>query len=378
MQAFNDYVYNQGGSSRILNAYLLLSEQDNNDLGLNIGLNVLEGAFWAIGGALGPIGNFTASFLSGMLSYWANSANTPPSLNTTFASTAIRIQKTSFQVDQQLAQYYNDVAGNWGTSFTYNGSMSSIADLATINFPAETDNAFFPLADAAIFALDQMIWKTVMNANYVVTLWELSSGPNIMPGDQNSPPVQWDEMFIGKNPSYYNTWSWHNSSGCGDTSGWLVNEYNIGTGAGVFSDGGMSSAACQYLFIDSYDGVVINANGLYNRATVFNNLGIRQTTYTVAVPSGGYGMPLSMSYKRAMVKEQTLRLLVEREGRENIQRKIISKAHSDPVFARDVVARPRQTLEEFLGIKIPESIALTVIHETNGSFGVVIPAKDEE
>lgn len=376
MQALNDYVYNQGGSSRILNAYLLLSEQDNSDLGLTIGLNVLEGAFWAIGGMLGPIGNFSASFLSGMVSYWATSANTPPSLNTTFASTAIRIQKTSFQVDQQLAAYYNDVAGNWNTSFTYNGNTVSLADLANINFPAETDNNFFPLANAAIFALDQMIWKTVLNINYVITLWELSSGPTILPGDQNTPPIQYDESFIANNPSYYNTWSWHQSSGCGDTTGWNINEYNIGTGAGIFSDGGMSTAACQYLFIDSADGVTINANGLYPRKTVFNDLGIKQTTHIVAVPSGG-GIGLSMSYKRAMVEERTLGKLVEREGRENIQQMVIAEAQKDPVFARNVVARPRETLESFLGVKIPESIYLSVIQETAGNFAIVIPVKDE-
>ncbi len=376
MQALNDYVYNQGGSSRILNAYLLLSEQDNSDLGLTIGLNVLEGAFWAIGGMLGPIGNFSASFLSGMVSYWATSANTPPSLNTTFASTAIRIQKTSFQVDQQLAAYYNDVAGNWNTSFTYNGNTVSLADLANINFPAETDNNFFPLANAAIFALDQMIWKTVLNINYVITLWELSSGPTILPGDQNTPPIQYDESFIANNPSYYNTWSWHQSSGCGDTTGWNINEYNIGTGAGIFSDGGMSTAACQYLFIDSADGVTINANGLYPRKTVFNDLGIKQTTHIVAVPSGG-GIGLSMSYKRAMVEERTLGKLVEREGRENIQQMVIAEAQKDPVFARNVVARPRETLENFLGVKIPESIYLSVIQETAGNFAIVIPVKDE-
>src|SRR3954452_6569834 len=41
MQAFNDYVYNQG-QSRVLNAYLLLSEQDSSDPGLTIGLNILQ------------------------------------------------------------------------------------------------------------------------------------------------------------------------------------------------------------------------------------------------------------------------------------------------------------------------------------------------
>jgi len=377
MQAFNDYVYNQGGSSRITNAYLLMTIQDNNDLGLNIGLNLMEGMFWAVGGMLGPIGNFAASFLSGMLSYWADSENTPPSLNQTFASLFLRIQAQSLAVDTALATYYQDVAGNWGTSFTYNGTTCTMEDLSTFQFPAETDPEFEKMAAASIFALDQYIWSTVMKINYVVTLWELTSGPTIFPGSEGDPPVSWDEMFIQKNPAYYNTWSWHNSSGCGDTTGWEINEYNLGTGAGVFTDGSMSNEACAYLFIDSADGVVINENGLYARATVFNNLGLRTATQIVN-DSGPTGEKLSVGYLRAMAEHRTLGTLILREGRDKVQQSIIDKAHEDPVFARDVVARPRQTLEAFLGVKIPETIALTVIGESPRKFGIVIPIKKSE
>jgi len=44
MQALNDFIYNNG-QSRVLNAYLLLSQQDSSDPGLTVGLNILEGAF---------------------------------------------------------------------------------------------------------------------------------------------------------------------------------------------------------------------------------------------------------------------------------------------------------------------------------------------
>jgi hypothetical protein len=374
MQALNDYVYNQG-QSRVLNAYLLLSEQDNSDPGLVIGLNILEGAFWAVGSELGPIGNFLASFLSGMVSWWAS--NTPPSLNSTFASLLLRLQATSLAVDQQLATYYQNVAANWNVQFTYNGQTQTLSNLANITVPAETDPTFETLAAAALFALDQQIWKTVMQANFVITLWEMSSGPDIMPGSQNDPPVSWDEGFIAANPAYYNTWTWHNSSGCGDTSGWLINEFNIGTGAGVFHDGSMSNDACAYLFIDSADGVVINPNGLFHRVTVFDGLEIRQTTYTVATGGGGaVAEKLSVSYLRAMKEGQTLGLLIQREGREAVEKRIIEKAQEDSVFATDLAYRPRQTVEKFLGIRIPEVVSVNVVVETPRTFALVVPMKD--
>ena len=40
----------------------------------------------------------------------------------------------------------------------------------------------------------------------------------------------------------------------------------------------LKSKACNYLFIDSIDNVIINPNGLFHRTFVFNNLGIRTTT----------------------------------------------------------------------------------------------------
>jgi hypothetical protein len=370
MQAFNDYVYNQG-QSKVLNAYLLLSEKDDSDPGLTIGLNILEGVFWAVGGSLGPIGNFAASFLSGMVAWWATS--TPPNLNTTFANLLTRLQATSLAVDQQLAQYYQNVAANWNTQFTYNGQTSTLADCANISFPPETDPNFETMAATALFALDQMVWKTVMLSNFVITHWLPDT---VMPGKESDPPVSWDEMFIAKNPAYYNTWTWHKKSGCGDSSGWNTPEYNIGTGAGVFSDGSMSNAACKYLFIDSADGVVINSQALYNRATVFTGLGIRQTTYYV--PSGGggataVGATLSTGYLRAMKDGKTIGKLIEKEGREAIQRRIIEKAQSDPVFARDVAMRTRQTLQDFLGVAIPEVVSISVVVENPSTFGIVVP-----
>lgn len=376
MQAFNDYVYNQG-QSRVLNAYLLLSEQDNSDPGLTVGLNILEGVFWAVGSELGPIGNFLASFLSGMVSWWAT--NTPPSLNTTFASLLIRLQNTSLAVDTQLAAYYQDVAGNWNVQFTYNGQTETLSNLASITVPAETDPQFETLAKAAIFALDQQIWQTVMKANYVVTLWELSGGDLILPGTQNQPPVQWVESFIASNPAYYCTWSWHNSSGCGDTTGWDIQEYNIGTGAGTFTDGSMSNDACAYLFIDSVDGVVINPNGLFSRNTAFTGLGIQQTTYQVPSGGGGYVKDkLSTSYLRAMKEGRTLGLLIQREGREQVERQIIEKAQQDSVFANDLALRPRQTLQKFLDVAIPEVVSVSVIVENSRTFALVVPMRTND
>ena len=128
----------------------------------------------------------------------------------------------------------------------------------------------------------------------------------------------------------------------------------------------MSSAACAYLSIDSANGVVINSNGLFARATVFNNLGIPQVTKWCAGSPPSLAR-LSMGYLRAMKEGKTLGNLILREGREAVEKRVIDKAHQDPIFAFDLAVRPRQTLEKFLGVRIPDVVAMNIIVETGGT-----------
>ena len=74
---FNNYLQTQG-NTKILNAYALLSISDNKDLGMQVGLNLLCGSFWALGGPYGAVGAIAANFLSGMVGSYAVSK--PPSL----------------------------------------------------------------------------------------------------------------------------------------------------------------------------------------------------------------------------------------------------------------------------------------------------------
>jgi hypothetical protein len=374
MQKLNDYVYNQG-QSKVSNAYLLLSETDDADPGMTFAVDMLRAAFMAVGKLL-PVAGGPWTFMAGMVADWTTS--TPPSLNTTFASLLTRLQASSLALDQQLATYHQDVAGNWGTQFTENGQTTTLADLASVSIPPETDPQFATLAEAALVGLDQQVWKTVLVANFVITRWSSSHGDLKLPGVQGNPPVKYDTGFIAAHPAYYNTFAWFQKQGaCDDASGWIVSEYNLGTGADVFTDGSISAAACKYLFVDSSDGVVINKDGLFARKTVFNDLGIPQKTYGVdAAPMAAQA--LSVGYLRAMKSGKTIGRLVEQQGREAIQQRVIKRAHEDPVFAASLRHRPRQTLESFLGVKIPETVTIRAVLESPRSFTIVVPHHSRE
>jgi len=374
MQHLNDYIFSYG-QSKVLNAYLLLSETDN-DPGFSLGLEILEGAFWAVGSEFGAIGNFLASFLSGIVSTWAT--NLPPSLNTTFASLETRLAKSSIALDTQLADLASDVARNWNTAFSYQGQTVTLSALADLIVPPETDPAFEAMANAALFALDQQIWATVLRANFVITTFGSYGTPYTVPGSADQPPYGWAQDFIKSNPSYTVSWQWYQSTACcqsdTDPSGWRITETNIGTGADGYHDGAMSPDACAYLFIDSIGGQVINPSGLYNRATVFANLGIRQTSESFPPSQAATLARPSKDYLRAVYEGRTLVDLIEQEGRAAIEARIIEKAQTDPVFALDVSRRPYQTLEKFLGVRIPEIMTISVILESARNVAIVVPS----
>ena len=277
MQRYNDFVAEQG-RAKVLNAYLLLSETDNSDPGTAFGLNMMEAAFSAAGAPFGPIGSFASTFLSGMLASWAT--DTPPSLNKTFADMILRMQETSLAVDTQLAEYYSNTTQYWWTEFTYNGTSCALYRLTIGEFPAETDPQFENMVAAALKGLDLQIWRTVLRANYVVTTWPPGDLAYTVNGDPNYPP--WDDVkaMIKDNPAYTYIPVWGRwDEGMGHwTIGWAFTGVNIGTGPGFASDGSMSRDACNYLFIDSLPGTVINPDGLYTRETVLHGLGIRTAT----------------------------------------------------------------------------------------------------
>jgi hypothetical protein len=365
MQQFNDkmYVY---GNPKIANCYVLLSQSDSSDPGLNVVKDLLTGGFVAIGSMLGPVGAFGATVLCSIVDGWGSIA--PPDMSSTYASLTSRFEAASKDVDQQLAVYYQDPATYWDTVFTYNGQTCTLGDLATIDFPAETDPNFEILLDPAVFGVDQGIWKT----NLVSYCYNVRWSPDVHLSSHYD-IVDWCQMFIGKHPSYQCDYYWHQDTGdCGDSSYNNVTEYNISFGAGRYHDGAIGDSACAYLFIDSTAGTTINANGLYTRNTVFTGLGIPTTSvYTSTMEKAEKP---SFGYLRAVAEEKpTLSRLEAEVGMEGIKDLLREAVEKDPTLRSTLQTRPHQAIAEALGVAVPEVLDFTVIVEGPQRHGLVIP-----
>lgn len=259
------------------NAYVLLNQTDNTDLGLLIGVNLLSGCFWAIGSIFGPLGNIPANFLSGLVSYYTT--DTPPSLNDLFSSLLIRLQKTILQTNEDLSIYYQDPVANWdktvGGSFTTPfgkfSATSKLSDLVNIDFPDQTDPKYYDLLNGCIKALDQGIWSVLLT-RFVITDYQEDFPPlRNLPCDPNAE----DNDFLPHQKSYYHVWTYHEDKDCyGNIVKYYIREeYNIGTGASTFSDGALNDAACDYLF-HNYSSNIANPDGLFEREFVFTSLNI--------------------------------------------------------------------------------------------------------
>jgi len=281
MQSFNDHVYNYG-NIKIANAFSLLSQTDNTDLGNKISVDLISGACYAITSLIDPIGPIAGSFLSSYVSGYYISP--PPSLNVAFSNLITRFQATSIQLDYDLAQIYSNPVTYWNN--TYSGTIntpfgsyqvsSTVSQLSTIDFPAETDPQFDVLVKAAVYALDQQIWAILLQ-RFIIT----KQTPEVDVTNQYDPDGidVWLEEFYNLHKAYWCTYTYVEdiTKKGKDDSYWRVFEYNIGRGVTNFSDGSLNDDACNYLFIDSIDNVIINPDGLFNRTFVFNNLGIRTT-----------------------------------------------------------------------------------------------------
>ena len=292
MIAFNEQLQIEG-NVKILNAFALLSIPDNKDLGLQIGLNLLCGSISAISGLAGPVGSIGGHFLDGVVGHYAD--QTPPSLAGSFASLLSRFQATSEQLQLTLEEFYQDPAAKWNTvysgyvntPFTSYTASGSLSELSTIDFPSQEAPEFTELLEAAQFSLDQCAWAQLLT-NFVITKYY----PTSMYKCSSYSEQQMENnaaSFYGVHPSYYNTWTYVNHVHKGkDKSYYDYNQNNIGDGPSAFSDGHLSDQACIYMFIDSYDNVIINPKGLFERAFVFTQLaGIQHKTKTYPHATAG-------------------------------------------------------------------------------------------
>ncbi len=275
------------GNIKINNAFLLLSMTDDTDLGVQIGINLMDGAFWALSDGVSAI---AANFCCGVLSHY--SSNTPPSLLGEVANLSNRLQVTSAQFQMDLETFYDDPVTYWDTEYCGNVTNAfgtypicgKLSDLVNTDVPAKTDTGYTETLIQAVFGLDQVVWDNLLG-NFVITETYPATAYYVKAGYTEEKMETIASQYYEVHPSYWCYWDYEQDKGFwgGDKSAYWRTDCNIGSGWSLTSDGHLSDAACNYLFNDLYNGVP-NPNktpggGLYTREFVFNNMpNIRRTS----------------------------------------------------------------------------------------------------
>ena len=288
LQHFNDQLYTYT-ITKTANCFLLFSQTDNGDPGMNIGINLLCGAMIGIGADYGFVGAVIANYFCGLVSEY--SAAPPPTLLSSYTSYITRIQATSIQADLDMSYSDRDPVQNWNTvrSGSFNtpwGTKSAactLGQLAAVDVPTEIDPSYNLMMAKAVFCFDQMLWWSMMNQRYQINGWNsgfmlplIVQASDVPQGDTGM--NNWCSNYMISLPAYWSFWYYsHSTDKKGrDTSTYVVYNYSVGsepTNRG--QDQPIPDNAARYLFIDTIPGTIVNADGLFNRVFVFNDFGLK-------------------------------------------------------------------------------------------------------
>jgi len=272
------------GNIKIDNAGLLLSIKDDHDLGVQIGINLLTGAFWGLAAVqAGFVGAFVSNFCCGVVSHYTSS--NPPSLQSSVANLKERLQVTSVQFQYDLQKFYGDPVTYWDTEYCGNvvnafGTYpvcGKLSDLANADVPSKADTGYTKNLIQAVFGLDQIVWYNMLS-NFKITECYPAVAYYVKQGWTEERMESNVSSYYTIHPSYYCYWDYEQAKGFwgGDKSAYWRTDCNIGTGWSLTSDGHLSDSACNYLFNDLYNGVpnpnMAVSGGLYAREFVFNNM----------------------------------------------------------------------------------------------------------
>jgi len=265
----------EGSLFRIENANELLSITKDRDLGFQVGINLLDGAFWQAGDVMSSV---ASNFCCGLIANYTSI--TPPSIQMGVSTLLNRFQNTSYQFNADLEKLHSNPTLYWdniyaGTVYNPWGEFevsTKLSDLADITIPGPNDDGFQTIVNKLIYGTDQVIWWSLLGDGNFVICKDLASQMFSTKDYPNDAAIeQLNNEHYKEHPAEYINWLPYNNHGDTYYQQWYS---KLGTGW----DGPISDGAANYLFNDLSEGY-INPNatkntwtkGLFNRKVVFTD-----------------------------------------------------------------------------------------------------------
>ncbi len=361
--------------------YLKVGQSAEQDAAQSFVSKVNGFAFEAIGKLPFPGAGAASNVISAMFaSYNTNSA---PRLDQIFGSIWSRFSANFLRANDDLGFVYADPLAHWNdtitnpiTGVTFN--ISSFADPWVV-FPTQQEdiNNFNQLTDETVTAFRYNLTKYVFGQR-----WTILHQPNstFWSGWNDDDARRFAQAQISGNRDVFLTW-WHDQDGsCGScpNDGIRTSEPRIGIGSwysnwDYYHGDNAPRDLCDWLMQDDGFGNVLNPNAITTRRDVFYNFPMEGNLTDHPDHTNR-----SSSEKPAVSREDDLmgkrwRSFLSNVPRKDVEWEIIQKTVDDPKFRYDLVQDPKGTLENFVGLKIPDGIKIEVIQEKPGDYKLVLP-----
>jgi hypothetical protein len=236
-----------------------------------------------------------------------------------------------------------------------------------VSVPGKYTVPFQQATDAALANFKVSLTKTLLPVRWSITQdmqgvfeagWTASDVDNFAHG------------FVPQNPAYYVTsFATEGGSPLCPKKGLMVLENFLGDGS--YYTGQAPADLCNWLFIDDGAGTVLNPDGIAHRADVFTNWGLSGSLTASSTEARPDPMPPATPEDRRRARAWLA--LFARTPRAELEKQLVARAQSDPVFRHSLIRNPRATVEAMFGLPIPDCVKFEVLPEAGGHYRLLLP-----
>lgn len=326
-----------------------------------------------------------SAFMSTMLSSFDNDTPSQEGLNGTIGDVWLRLSKTFLQANDDLAFIAMEPEKYWNKSYwseTLNRTFY-VYELGDIQFPSKDDTenngplVFSQGTDLLIPKFRYALTKYTLGKK-----WSILHDPSHLfwPNANNDQLTDFAKRLTKTNQDIMVLWKRDQSGSCAScpTDGLSSYEPRLGIGDwysnwDYFHGSNPTKDMLEWLIKDDGYGTILNPDAIATRHEVFYEWGLEGNLSdhpNNSVPKRE--KKYSSSEDKAFALEWFK--MFRDKGRTNMEDEIIRKAYSDPVFYRNLVKSPKETLGKELGLNFPNGISVEVITEEIGSYKLVLPA----
>jgi hypothetical protein len=326
-----------------------------------------------------------ASFMSTILSSYDTNTPSQEGLDKTIGDVWERLSKTFLQANDDLALIATNPEDYWNKSYWSDvlNRTFYVKELGDVVFPSKDDvqnNGPIIFAKGTDILIEK--FKYALTKYTLGKKWSILHDPSKLfwPNANENQLVNFAKGMTKGNQDIIVLWKRDQSGSCAScpTDGLSSYEPRLGIGDwysnwDYFHGDKPTQDMLEWLIKDDGYGTILNPDALATRHEIFYEWGLQGN---LSEHPNKCEEEIETKIPTNEDKQNALNWfrLFKEKGRKNLEEQIIEKAYKDAIFYRDLVKKPKETLEKEFGINLPDGISIEIIPEDIGSYKLVLPA----